>query len=134
MADGTPSAVMPLREEPPVTVPGRMSADAWCVPTGSALNGCRTCAHDYHPVTPCGRPVPEPVWRAHARAASGSALLWLGLLNGKTAAGLARGTAASVCGEDDARRAFRRDAAAERKPVTVPEQPVQVPEEEPVPA
>jgi hypothetical protein len=47
MADGTPSAVMPLRKEQPVTVPGRMSADAWSVPTGSTLNGCRTCAGDY---------------------------------------------------------------------------------------
>jgi len=54
MADGTPFAVMPLREEPPVTVPGRMSADAWSLPTGSALNGCRTCDHDYQPATPCG--------------------------------------------------------------------------------
>ncbi|MDX9794058.1 MAG: hypothetical protein RBU24_11165 [Kiritimatiellia bacterium] len=40
MADGAPSAVMPLREEPPVTVPDRMSADAWSSPTGSALKAC----------------------------------------------------------------------------------------------
>ena len=44
MADGTPSAVMPLREDPPVTVPGRMSADAWSSPTGSALKACHTRA------------------------------------------------------------------------------------------
>jgi len=234
MADGTPSAVMPLRKEPPVTVPGRIGADAWSVPTGSALNGCHTCAGDYHPVTPCGsrcrsrygceaaaglracgkvrgsrstrsgaaaapgtrkrrrahpvrkepatrrpvrwptrlplrqasggdrtgpdagrlppslrvappgkachtgahgyqpattcgRPVPEPVWRAHARAASVSAkhcswqplrLPRWGQENRRRACHI--DTATSLRSEDGVRQAFRRDASAQRPPVTVP--------------
>ena len=51
------------------TVPVRMRAAATkrkrLAPPGKA---CHACAGSYLRATPCGRPVPDPVWRAHARA------------------------------------------------------------------
>jgi hypothetical protein len=38
----------------------------------TARKACHTCAPECLPATPCGRPVPEPAWRARARAARDS--------------------------------------------------------------
>jgi hypothetical protein len=55
------------------TVPVRMTGGCHqAQATGTARKGCHACAPNYLPATPSGRPVPEPVWRAHARAASAS--------------------------------------------------------------
>lgn len=109
------------------TVPVRMTGGCHqaerLAPPGKA---CHTCARAYLHSTPCGRPVPVPVWlRSSAASVSTQHCSWQPLRlphwgHEKRQRACRIDTATSLRSEDGVRQAFRRDASAQRPPVTVP--------------